>query len=128
MSNRISYCAQWIVANYNFYIDSPDLYAGLGPENPCLPIVVYDIISDTPSADFCKDMSRYLVQFKVYDTEENLQSVYQIMDNIRDHFDNAKYSDPDYTIEACAYNNSYLVRDQENKGWMGIVEYLIWMH
>ena len=128
MSTKISGVAQWVVANFNYNITDYELYAGLAPESICHPFVVYDIINDTPIADTCKDLSTYLIQFKCFDSEQNLATIYGIMDEIRDCFDDAQTTDPDYVIEMCQYNNSYMVRDAENQGWMGILEYQVWIH
>jgi len=128
MSNKISNCAEWIVSQFTSEIPGTELYAGLAPENLCHPFVVYDIITDSATMDTCTNYSEYVVQFKVFDTEQNLSVIYSIMGDIRDAFDNVKIVGINYTIEESQYNNSYMVRDAENQGWMGIVEYIIFMH
>lgn len=126
MSGYIHNCARWINSTFSS-ISGTTLYAGLAPETACHPFVTYNIITDATTADTCKILSSYTVQFSVFDTEENLSTIYSIMSDIRSVYDNAKGTYADYTIDSCIYNNSYVVRDEENDGWMGIVEYLVYI-
>jgi hypothetical protein len=128
MSNKIQYCSQWVVSQFNAEITDIPLYAGLAPEDLCHPFVVYDIVADTATSDFCTEYSQYSVNFKVFDTEQNLSMIYSIMGEIRDAFDNIQAVEADTIIEMSRYNNSYMVRDENNQGWMGIVNYIIYMH
>ena len=116
---------QWIVTTWNSdaTLSSIDLYAGEAPEDVCHPFVVFINVGDTLQSDTCTDYDAYTFQFSVFDTNEQLGNVLTIMGNIRDAFDNAQNAGD---VQMSRYINSFTVRDVENKGWQGIMEYMIY--
>lgn len=124
MSNRASDLTKWFISEFNSNITTP-IYNGLAPEGTCHPFVIFNIITDNPYKSTCDDKGTYQIQLSIYDTIQKLSNVHEIIDEIRDHFDNLQDSG-DY-IELVEYNNNFFLTDTENKGWQGLLLYTVYM-
>lgn len=124
MSNRASDLTKWFIAEFKANIETP-IYNGIAPEGTCHPFVTFSIIADNPKKTTCDDKGTYQIQLSVYDSLQKLSNVHDIVDAIRDYFDNLQ--DVTESIQLVSYNNNFFLPDTENKGWQGILLYTIFM-
>jgi len=124
MSNRASDLNRWLITECKANINTT-VYVGIAPEGVCHPFITLNIIGDNPKYTTCEDIGTYDVQFSVFETAERLSNVHDIIDELRDYFDDRQ--DSVDGIDIVQYTNNYILNDPENKGWQGILQYRIHM-
>lgn len=120
-ANRISEVTKFIIAHFKNNLSVP-VYNGIAPEGVCHPFVNFSVINDTPYRTTCGNKGTFLIQFSVFEKINSLSQVHLIIDDIRDNFDDLSGTG----IQLMQYNNSFLIQDEDNKGWQGVVQYTVY--
>ena len=124
MSNRASDLNIWIIQECDANISVP-VYSGIAPEGTCHPFITFSIISDTPYRSTCGDKGTYSIQFSVFDDIQKLSRVNELVDELRDYFDDRQ--DVAESIELMEYSNTSIINQAEEQGWQGILDYTVYM-
>jgi hypothetical protein len=119
-----------VVSKYNglTITGSPRLYADVIPDEAAYPACTYSFPASVNFFDFCSDFYDFLLQISVWDNATSPLGMLGIMDAVHTGFNNAILSGLDGTLVRLDPAEQNWGKDQNSKGWQGILQYRIMIH